>query len=529
MHRKLFFGGKVLTVADPLYAEAVMVEDGRIAAVGTEAELRAAYTDFEEIDLGGGTLLPGFIDCHSHFASITSVHRVASVYYETTVDGIRENLQNYIKTSDKRPGEWIFVRDYDETLLDSGAHPTREEMDALCPGYPVILHHRTGHCCVFNSLGMETVGLTEDAPDVPNGIIGRDKNGRLTGYVSEAAFHLYRGKVHEIVRTDEEALADCAHAFDYYASAGFTTVQDGNCGLYWAKHYRRLASEGKMPLDLIVFAQGGSFPAVRDYITEEPHDRLKLGGVKVFLDGCTGLRTALVRDPYPTNDDAEPTCGIQSLTDERLRELFVLSAENNVQILVHAIGDAAIDKFLDALESAAMEYPVLKTMRPIALHCILMREEQMARAKALGVTVSVLIHKVYLHGDFERENLGEARMPYFIPAKTVLAADVPLTFHADCPVYRPNVSEALGCAVTRATRGGTRLYGQEISVLDAIKAFTATAAYQYFEEDIKGTIEVGKYADFALLDRDPLAVPAEELRDLRVLATYKNGECVYKK
>ena len=524
MQRKLFFGGKVLTVAEPLYAEAVMVENDRIAAVGSEAALRAAYTDFEEVDLGGGTLLPGFIDCHSHFPSITTIHRVASVYYETTVDGIRKNLQNYIKTSGKRPGEWIFVRDYDETILDTGAHPTREEMDSLCPGYPVILHHRTGHCCVFNSLGMEVVGLTEDAPDIPNGIIGKDKNGRLTGYVSEAAFNHYRGKVHEIVRTDEEALADCEKAFAYYASAGFTTVQDGNCSLYWAKHYRHLASEGKMPLDLIAFAQERAFPAVRDHIAEEPHNCLKLGGIKVFLDGCTGLRTALVRDPYPDSD----ACGIQSMTDERLRELFILSAQNNVQILVHAIGDGAVDRFLDALESAAKEYPVLLTLRPIVLHCILMREDQMARAKALGVTVSVLIHKIYLHGDFERENLGEERMAYFTPAKTVLEAGVPLTFHADCPVYRPNVPEALACAVTRETRKGSKLSGQEITVLDAIKAFTATAAYQYFEEDIKGTIEVGKYADFALLDGDPLTVPKENLRDLRVLATYKNGECVYK-
>lgn len=524
MQKKLFFGGKILTVAEPLYAEAVLVDGGKIVAVGKEAELRAAYTDFEEIHLCGGTLLPGFIDCHSHFSSITTLHRVASVYHETTVDGIRKNLQSYVKSANKHPGEWIFVRDYDETILDTGTHPTREEMDTLCPGYPVLLHHRTGHSCVFNSLGMEVVGLTDDAPDVPNGIIGRDANGRPTGYVSEAAFHLYRGKVHEIIRTEEEALSDCEKAFAYYASAGFTTVQDGNCSPYWAKHYRRLASEKKMPLDMIAFAQKGAFPAVRDCIAEAQCDRLKLGGVKVFLDGCTGLRTALLREPYPNSENL----GIQSLTDESLRELFVLSAQSNVQILVHAIGDGAVDAFLNALESAAEEYPVLLTRRPIALHCILMREEQMQRAKVLGVTVSVLIHKIHMHGDFERENLGEERMAYFTPAKTVLAAGVPLTFHADCPVYRPNVPEALACAVTRKTRKGSHLSGQEISALDAIKAFTATAAYQYFEEDCKGTIEVGKYADFALLDADPLSVPAENLRNLRVLATYKNGKCVYK-
>ena len=523
--RKLFYGGNIITVTEPLYAEAVMVEDGNIVAVGSEEQLRREFSDYEEVNLFGRTMLPGFIDCHSHFNSIAMLTYQCSIYGLDTLEKIKEAIDKFIAEKGKKPGDWVFVRDYDENILLGRKNPTREQMDWICKDYPILLLHRSGHSCVFNSLGMEMVGMTEDIPDVETGVIGRDENGRLTGFVSESAFSLYRGRVPGFNSDYGDDVFD--FAFNYYASHGITTVQDGCAWLYMTKIYYERAEHNKIPLDVVLFPPEKTYLKVKEFLEGKPeYSRLKLGGIKAYIDGSPQLRTAFVRTPYL----GEPiTCGIQTKTDEYIREMFTLAGEENAQVIIHANGDGAVQKFLDILEEVKADYPNLNNLRPVVIHGQLTGLDQLPRIRDLGVIVSFFVAHTYHFGDAHVRNLGFDRAKNISPTASALENGVTFTFHQDAPVVRADMLETIWCAVNRITRDGLTLSGQEISPLDAIKAVTINAAYQYFQEGVKGSIEKGKMADFVVLAENPLTCAPKAIRDIEVLATYKEGECVYKK
>lgn len=523
--RKLFYGGNIITVTEPLYAEAVMVEDGYIVAVGSEEQLREAYSDYEEVNLCGKTMLPGFIDCHSHFHSITVLSYQCSIYGLDTIEKIKAAIDKFILDKGKKPGDWIFVRDYDENIMPGRKNPTREQMDWICKDYPVLFNHRSGHSCVFNSLGMETVGMTEDIPDVEAGEIGRDENGRLNGYVSEAAYSKYRGKVPGFNPDYGDEMFD--FAFNYYASHGITTAQEGCTWLYQAKIYYERAEQNKFPIDVVMFPPEKTYQKVKEFLEGKPqYSRLKLGGIKAYIDGSPQLRTALVRTPYL----GEPiSYGIQTKTDDYIREMFTLAGEENAQILIHANGDGAVQKFLDILEEVKASYPNLKDLRPVVIHGQLTGLDQLPRIRDNGAIVSFFVAHTYHFADAHLRNLGYDRAKNISPTASALENGVPFTFHQDAPVVRADMMETIWCAVNRISREGTVLRGQEISPLDAIKAVTINAAYQYFQEDVKGTIERGKMADFVVLNDNPLTCNPSAIRDIEVLATYKEGDCVYKR
>ena len=523
--KKLFYNGKIITLVEPLYAQAVLVEDGKIIAVGSEAELREKGGEFEEVDLRGNTMLPGFIDCHSHFSSIAMLTYQCSIYGMDSIEKIKQAVDEFIAKKGKRPGDWVFVRDYDENLLPGRAHPTLEQMNWICKDYPLILHHRTGHSCVFNSLGMQMVGMTEDIPDMDTGVIGRDENGKLNGLVSEGAFSLYRGRVPAFDTDYGDDIFD--FAFNYYASHGITTVQDGCSWLRWSNIYFRRAEENKVPLDLVLFPPENTYLKVKEMAEQKPsYSRVTLGGIKAYIDGSPQLRTALVRTPYLGNP---PEFGIQTKTDEYIRNMFTLAGQNNAQVLIHANGDGAIQKFLDILEEVQQQYPNLKNLRPVIIHGQFTGLDQLPRIKKLGAVVSFFMAHAYHRGDTHIRNIGYDRAKNISPTASAIENGTPFTFHQDAPVVKADMMETIWCAVNRITRDGQVLDGQQISPLDAIKAVTVNAAYQYFQEDVKGTIEVGKLADFVVLSDNPLTSDKMEIKDIDVLSTYKEGDLVFAK
>ena len=252
---------------------------------------------------------------------------------------------------------------------------------------------------------------------------------------------------------------------------------------------------------------------------------MRLGGIKMFLDGSPQGRTAWMRTPYTGTPDY---CGYGTLTDEAVRAVLDLAAAEQVQVLAHCNGDAAAAQYLRALQQAEAEHPVLKTLRPVMIHAQLLHPDQLALAKEVGVVASFFVAHVYHWGDVHIRNFGPDRAALISPTASALRVGVPFTFHQDAPVIPPDMLETVWCAANRRTEAGVLLGPDErITAREALRAVTATAAWQYFEEGDKGTLAPGKRADLVVLDRDPLTTPPEDLRKVRVLQTVKDGQTVF--
>ena len=235
-----------------------------------------------------------------------------------------------------------------------------------------------------------------------------------------------------------------------------------------------------------------------------------------------------MRTPYQGDDP--DYCGYGTMTDEAVKNAFRMAEDQHTQIIAHCNGDGASEQFLRCMEAVSREYPNLKDLRPVIIHGQLLGLDQLPKVKALGAMVSFFVAHVYHWGDVHIRNFSLERACQISPAHSAMEAGIPITFHQDAPVIEPDMLETLWCAVNRKTAEGVVLGSQErLTVTEALKAITVNAAYQYSEEDKRGSIEAGKVSDFVILDRDPLSVSPDQLRELQVLETYKSGKLIYEK
>lgn len=508
-------------MGDTLYAEAMLVSGGRILAVGGEAEIRAAHADVDcEVDIGGAVLMPSFIDAHGHFNSIAASTLACSVRGVGSIGEIARRVREYIDKRQIPVGEWVRVRDYNEHLLPGSAHPTLAELDAICPDRPMQIAHQSGHSALYNSCALELAGITDSTPDPVGGEICRT-DGHPNGYMLEGASGLVSRYIPPYSR--EEMRVGFLEAQKFYASFGITTVQDGYLVRENLEDYLRMEAEGTLALDIFGYIPVGGY----EKLTAELGDkvtgrRVRIGGIKCFADGSPQLRTAWVREPYLGGG-----VGIPNRSDEAMLGAVRLAAKHRAQILCHANGDAGVEQFLRAVETVGTESPELALTRPVVVHAQLIGRDQLPRAAAVGAVVSFFVAHTYHWGDVHIRNLGPERAMLISPVRSALDAGARVTFHQDPPVILPDMLETVWCAVNRVTRSGVKLEGEEITVLEALRAVTSGAAYQYHAEDERGTLEAGKLADFVLLDRDPLEIPKEDIRDVKILATYKEGARVF--
>ncbi|MBQ8837059.1 MAG: amidohydrolase [Clostridia bacterium] len=521
--KTLFYGGNIITMAEPLYAEAVIVENERIIAVGREAELRQNADEF--VNLNGATLMPGFIDAHSHLTEYATTLTQVPLGGIDNFEDMKNAIQKHIRDNGIPDGEWVIGRNYDHALFPNHKHPTKEQIDSIAPNHVLMIKHSSGHTGLVNECLIKKFNLTPETP-VPSGGKIVTENGKLTGELEESALSMIRGKVPPI---DIDKACEAHKKIQrLYASNGITTAQDGYLNSRMTAIYTKLHERGDLKLDIISYAPKLYYDKLKEKTDALPKGiRAHLGGVKYFLDGSPQLRTAWVRTPYLGGNGKD--MGTQIHSDEDVIEAFRFAAERHAQIIIHSNGDAAVEQFLRCLEIVAKEYPKSTKLRHTIIHAQLMGVDQLSKAAELGVIVSFFVAHTYHFADTHLRNLGNERGYKVSPTKSALANGVTFTFHQDAPVIEPDMLETVWCAANRITRNGVHLAGEEISVLDALRAVTVNAAYQYFEEDKKGTIEKGKLADFILLDKNPLEVPKETIRDINILATYKRGECIYKK
>ncbi len=522
--KTLFFGGKILTMEEPLYQEALLVEDGKILALGRESDLREQAGECEKVNLRGGALLPGFVDAHSHFIQVAMSLLQVSLEEAQTPEEIGERIESFILSEGVAPGQWVVARDYDNNLMPDFKNPTLAQLDAFAPHNPLVIHHKSGHMGLMNSMALEKLGITPETPAPEGGRI-QVADGKLTGYLEENAFIQC---IKKIPMAEPGELMDAVvRAQDKYASYGITTVQDGMVMDLMLPLFQMIRDKGLLKLDLMLFLSTDVYEAGKKLFGTRNTERIQAGGMKIFLDGSPQGRTAWMREPYEGSSDY---CGYGTLSDAAVENAMILAAEQETQLICHCNGDAAAEQFLRCLEKVEKKYPNLANLRPVIIHGQLMGTDQLARAAKLGAMVSFFVAHTYHWGDVHLRNFGPERGANISPTASALKNGVKFTFHQDSPVIAPDMLETIWCAANRITKKGVHLNEAErISTLDALRAVTVNAAYQYFEEDRKGSLAPGKVADMVLLSEDPLAVPVEDLRKIKVLKTYKEGVCIYTK
>ena len=525
--KTLFYGGKILTMDIPLYTDSVLVEDGKITAVGRREELTKQAPD-TVIDLDGKTMLPAFIDAHSHFFQTAASLLQAPLLGVKSVKDMQIRIDDYIAANGVKPGDWIISRDFDPSLMPDGKNPPLSDLDRLAPHNPLVIHHKSGHMGLFNSEALRLLGAAESLKTAPwqgNGKIGTE-NGKLTGYMEENAFFYHLKKLPP--QNSDDMLGAFERAQQKYLSYGIASIQEGMFTSQMLPFYKTLLKSKVLKTDITAYCEPSVYGTVKGEL-EGLNSRFHIGGMKIFLDGSPQGKTAWMRTPY-IGDEKTGYRGYGTMTDNEVLTAMELSAKEGCQLLAHCNGDAAAEQFLNCLETAVEKYPIIRTLRPVIIHAQLIDADQLERAKRLSAMVSFFSAHVYYWGDVHIKNFSLERAAKISPAATALEHGVKFTMHQDAPVIEPDMIETIWCANSRITKTGQPLGRQErISVYNAVRAVTVNAAYQYSKENTHGTISAGKQADFTVLDRNPLQTPAQRMRDITVLQVYKDGECVFSK
>lgn len=530
---RAWIGGPILTMdAEDRIAGGIGIEGDRIALVGDEAAVRAWAEDVGApvADLAGRALLPGFIDAHGHFPGegIFAVHVDLNSPPIGEVETIDDLVVRLAARAQETPeGEWIVGMGYDDTLLAEGRHPTRTDLDRVSTAHPIALWHVSGHLATSNSLALEAFGYDRDTPDPEGGLIRRDASGEPDGVLEETAMDPVNALIAPGLLDGLEVVREASRR---YVRNGVTTAQSGatDRGLFaplqWSSRL------GLIPLRLVIWPLEDTARALADgsFSFEGDGAWVRRGAVKLIADGSIQGYTGYLSAPYhvPPGEDATYR-GYPRIPREELIETVVRLHRQGFQIAVHGNGDAAIDDILDAFEAAQRAEPH-PDPRFILIHAQMARDDQLDRMRALSVVPSFFSLHTFYWGDRHREIfMGPERAARMSPAASARAKGVRFTIHCDSPVVPMEPLRLVWAAVNRRTRSGVVVGAAErITPLEALRAVTADAAYQHFEEDSKGTLEAGKLADLVILSRSPLEDP-ERIDEIEVVETVVGGRSVY--
>jgi predicted amidohydrolase YtcJ len=532
----IYFNANVVTLneAKPT-ASAIAVRDGRILAVGDLQDVEPAAGPLaERRDMHGWTMVPGFIDAHGHFASVARVLSLADLQPPPSgsVSSMAELLSALKAWRTRNPtAAWIQGRGYDDSLLVEHRHPTRDDLDKISADIPIALTHVSGHLMSCNSACLSASGITANTQDPKGGVIRRRPGSREpNGVLEEAAIQLVIARLPQ--STPEQTQSDLRRTQAYYASYGITTVQEGGASPQDVAALKAFADRGDLQLDVVAYVQHTRMPELAaDFAASRTYDHhFRIGGVKLTLDGSPQGKTAWLTQPYLVAPDGLPKAyrGYATLEDAQVDRIAGAAFSRNIQVLMHANGDAAIDQMIRAVARANAANGV-QDRRPVMIHAQTAREDQLDLMKAEGIIPSFFVTHTYFWGDWHRDSVfGEPRAARISPLRSAQARGLDFTIHNDSPVVPPDMMRLMWSAVNRTTRSGKTLGPeQRISPLEALKAITRYAAYQYFEENQKGAIEVGKLADFTVLSDDPLRTQPAAIGSIKVLETIKDGKVVF--
>lgn len=511
-------------------AEAFAVRDGRFMAVGTTAEIRAmAARHTKVIDCQRMTVTPGFIDAHCHPGDPSELYDV-----NTDLRSIRE-IQDALRAKAKQtpPGFWVNGFKFDDTKINDGRMLSRQDLDEVSRDHPVWVLHRGGHTAYYNSKAFELAGITKSTPDPVGGKFFRDDKGELQGKAAEHALEVFATVGQREKFTPEQqrqrGQAAMAHMSKLLVATGLTTVHDTGIDADKLRTYQDTLAAGQLLHRAYVMPAGSGigapFSKLRDagVYTGLGNEQLKIGAVKFVADGSASERTMRMSTPYVGRPD---DFGILTMDQKQIHEAVEDAHRHGWQVAIHANGDVTIDMVLNAYERVLKQWPHPDRRHRIE-HCTLVNPDLIRRIKNTGSIPTPFWTYVYYHGEKWRA-YGDDKVRWMFAHKSFLDAGIPVPGASD---YTPGPFDpmmALQSMVTRTDYAG-RVWGanQRVSIEEALRIATINGAYASHEEGVKGSITVGKYADFAMLERDPLKTDPGALKDIRIVQTVVGGQSVY--
>jgi predicted amidohydrolase YtcJ len=551
----LFSGGDILTMRGPApeYVESLAVKDGTILFAGALADARRHVgPETKTVDLGGRTLLPGFIDTHGHFVYFGKNLVDANLFGCTDVADLVTRMR---AQAERTPIDgWIVGFGYQARALKEGRPPTSAELDRVSAERPVMVVDSSGHLGAANAAAFTAAGISGDTPDPTGGMFARGTDGTsLLGPMEETALNAVRSRRPPF--TGKLAAEAITGAAEVWASHGQTTAMEAGLGLgnddigiVLEAIDRRL-----LPIDLYLAAKDSALDdtlaaaygvasqynpqaggiveklrAARPDLDRRYVNRVRLGGVKFWLDGS--LDTAWFTQPYTQNPPGKTGAfaGYRQIPDDVLDAVFAKYWPTELQIHMHMNGDAAADQALAAIAKAVKQHG-MRDHRPVFVHATWLRLDQIEKMRQYGAIPSFLTAGINPGGDAVVKLWGPERSAGAMASRTFLRAGLPFTYSHDAPVSPvPSILALVDAGVNRLSGSGQVVGPDErIPPYDALRAVTATAAYQLKEEKMKGTLEPGKLADLVILDCNPLKVEATAIRDIVVVETIKEGRTVF--
>lgn len=536
----IYTNGKIITVDSVnTIAEAVAVKDGRITAVGTAAQI-GRLKGYKVINLNGKTLVPGFIDGHSHFMGLS---RSATVNVGSPPMGAVRNITDLlsaIKTFQQEKkisaGKWIDAYGYDQDQLEERRHPSKEDLDAAFPNNPVTVTNINGHMSVSNSLALRISGIDANTRNPQGGAIERKEGSQEpTGLLQETAMGLLKRPIPPVQTLDEQ-IAALKEQQLFYASHGITTAQDGYSSYESLILLQKAAQKKALFIDIEALAGYH----ILDKVLANPSlkfgvldNHFKIAGTKLVADGSPQGKTAYFSKPYLVE---VPGCthdlcvGFPNITQHQFNAAIIKAYKHDIRPFVHCNGDATIDMYIKAIDSANLALNTRSLeRRPVTIHSQFVREDQLEDYKRLGIVAAMFSNHVYFWGDVHTRNLGAERASFISPLKSAMRKGIIATNHTDYPVTPVNQIFLLWTSVVRQSRDGKNIGPDErITPLEGLRAITINGAYEYKEENIKGSIEVGKLADFVVLSDDITTIDPMKIKDVTVVETIKEGVSIYK-
>jgi len=552
----IYSGGDILTMAGatPQYAEALAIGGGRILAVGSRAEvMKLAGPDTKQFNLQGQTLMPGFIDAHGHLVYATHTMLDADLAGVRNIPELLERLKKH--AAETPEGQRVVGMGYRAEQMAENRHPTAAELDTVSTRRPIGISDGSGHHGVMNTALMNELKLGANTPDPEGGFYSRKPGTKeLSGHAAESAWMSVLATRAPL--TTEQTRKGVGRAVALWTENGMTTAAELGLGLSSddIPIARTIVNEQLLPIDLVVFAKAASADriidaayqivqdrskpntdtasellAVRPDLDKRYINRVRLAGVKFWLDGS--IDTMFMSQPFTTNPPGVTTANYKGLRvdpQEQLEAALDKHWKAGRQIAAHAIGDEANEQFLLALEGVIRKKG-MSDERPIFQHAQFLRPDQMARIRAVGGTPSFTAGGLFPMGDYISGLVGPERVNWVGAAASAQKQGVNWTLNTDWPAgVSPSLLFAAWNVVNRTTKSGKVFVPAErVSAYDAMKSITINAAFQYKEEQSKGTLEVGKLADMVILDRNPVKVDPMAIKDIKVMQTIKEGSAVY--
>ena len=510
-------------------AQALAMTHGRFLGVGSNEEVEGLVGPGTKVlDLGGKTVLPGFIDAHIHVLNSGVRHVMAADCDLPTVAQVQAALGRRVE---KTPaGRWVQGFKFDDTKTDrtpsnDGRHLYRDDLDSVSTAHPILVAHRAGHVYYMNSAALELAGFNDETPDPQGGRLGRDPDtGRLNGMIFERAIDPVRFGLIP-VETEEVRREGLRTICGMLNRVGLTSVHDARVTAEEFQTYQDGKAAGELSLRVYALMWYPQFPALRDAGIKSGlgDDRLRIGGIKMVADGAIATRTAYLSQPY---EGSQCDHGILAMEQDEIEEQVMAMHRAGFQVCIHANGDVTIDMVLTAYEKAQKAHPRANARHRIE-HCTLVNPDLLGRMKALGCIATPFCTYVYHHGE-KMHFYGEQRLEWMFAQRSFIDSGVVSTGATD---YPPGPFEPLlgiqSCVTRTDSTGKEWGVSQRVSVEEALRLYTVNGAYASFEEDIKGSIETGKLADLVVLGRDPTQVDPFEIKDIQVERTIVGGETVY--